>query len=348
MESAKAQHSPTTIKSYGLAIVRALEANGFSTDDVASFVNVEKAAANSPMERMTTSQVAELFSRCVELTGNPAFGLTVAKYMHASTMHALGYSLQASSTLRDCCERLIAYSKLLSEQGEMRIEESGNDFRLSTHLITAGVAFESVDAWHAFLIRMFRLLYRPDFAPKEVMLARPCPDGFGHHYRRSFQVVVQFDTAYSEICIDRNIVDEPLIGGNREIAQHNDQIIEQYIAALNMADIVGRTRQIIVRTLSSGNCNKQRVANELALSTSSLQQKLARENTSFQELLTEVRRSLAFAYLANNDQPHYSVTEIGFLLGFSDTSSFTRAFGKWTGKSPREYRQENTDERNST
>ena len=194
---------------------------------------------------------------------------------------------------------------------------------------------------------MFRLLYKPDFAPKEVMLARPCPKGYEDQYRRSFQVAVQFDSSHSEICIDRNIVDEPLIGANREIAHHNDQIIEQYISALNMADIVGRTRQMIVQTLSSGKCNKQRVAGELALSTSSLQQKLAREDTSFQELLQEVRQSLAFGFLASNGQPHFSVTEIGFLLGFSDTSSFTRAFGKWTGKSPREYRREVAGEPNS-
>ena len=229
------------------------------------------------------------------------------------------------------------YFRLASEQGEVRIIDEDDKFCITTQALTDGVAFETMDAWHAFLVRLFRLLYRPDFAPLSVSLARPCPTGYEEQYLKSFHAPVTFDAAYCEICLDPEAVDQPLMGGNREIAHQNDRIIEEYLAALDQADIVTRVKQIIIQTLSSGNCSKQRVASEMAMSPSALQQKLAQLDSSFQDLLNQVRQSLALAYM---EQARVSITEMSFLLGFSDTSSFTRAFRRWTGKSPRDYRRD--------
>jgi AraC-like DNA-binding protein len=336
MNQKKPDHSPTTIGSYGLALQKALEANGYDAAGIFAAAGIDHVPSNDPLERLTTAQVAALFHEGVKLTGNPAVGLTVARFIHPSSLHALGYSLLASSTLRDCCERLVNYFRLASEQGEMRISEKEDRFCISTHTLTDGVAFETIDAWHAFLVRLFRLLYKPDFAPVTVSLARPCPPGYEAQYEKSFHAPVTFDTPYCEICLEQTVVDEPLMGGNRELALQNDRVIEDYMAALDKADIIARVKQIIIQTLSSGNCSKQRVANEMAMSPSALQQKLAQRHSSFQDLLNQVRQSLALAYM---EQARVSITEMSFLLGFADTSSFTRAFRRWTGKSPRDYRQ---------
>jgi AraC-like DNA-binding protein len=336
MNPEKPDRSPTTIGTYGLALQKALEANGYDAAGIFVAAGIDRVPSSDPLERLTTAQVAALFHEAVKLTGNPAVGLTVARFMHPSTIHALGYSLLASSTLRDCCERLVNYFRLASEQGDIRISEEDDRFCISIHDLAEGVAFETIDAWHAFLVRLFRLLYKPDFAPTAVSLARPCPPGYEAQYEKSFHAPVTFDAPYCEICLDRTVVDEPLMGGNREIAHQNDRIIEDYLAALDKADIIARVKQIIIQSLSSGNCNKQRVANEMAMSPSALQQKLAERNSSFQDLLNQVRQSLALAYM---EQARVSITEMSFMLGFADTSSFTRAFRRWTGKSPRDYRQ---------
>lgn len=337
MNNKNPDRSPTTIGSYGLAMQKALQANGYDAAGIFAAAGIVQTPSNDPLERLTTAQVAALFQECVKLTGNPAIGLTVARFMHPSTLHALGYSLLASSTLRDCCQRLANYFRLASEQGEVRIIDEDDKFCITTQALTDGVAFETLDAWHAFVVRLFRLLHRPDFAPLSVSLARPCPSGYEEQYRKSFHAPVTFDADYCEICLDPADVDEPLLGGNREIAHQNDRIIEEYLAALDQADIVNRVKQIIIQTLSSGNCSKRRVAGEMAMSPSALQQKLAQLDSSFQELLNQVRQSLALAYM---EQARVSITEMSFLLGFSDTSSFTRAFRRWTGKSPRDYRRD--------
>jgi AraC-like DNA-binding protein len=337
MNNKKPDRSPTTIGTYGLAIQKALQANGYDAAGIFAAAGIAQTPSNDPLERLTTAQVAALFQECVKLTGNPAVGLTVARFMHPSTLHALGYSLLASSTLRDCCERLVNYFRLASEQAEVRIIDEDDKFCITTQALSDGIAFETIDAWHAFLVRLFRMLYKPDFSPLSVTLARPCPPGYEEQYLKAFHAPITFDSTYCEICLDRGAVDEPLMGGNREIAHQNDRIIEEYLTALDQADIVTRVKQIIIQTLSSGNCSKQRVASEMAMSPSALQQKLAQLDSSFQDLLNQVRQSLALAYM---EQARVSITEMSFMLGFSETSSFTRAFHRWTGKSPRDYRRD--------
>ena len=91
----------TTIASYALAIQKALEANGFDAGDLFDAVGLDRTPGNDPLDRLTTAQVAEIFNESVKRSGNPAFGLTVARFLHPSSVHALGYALLASSTLRD-------------------------------------------------------------------------------------------------------------------------------------------------------------------------------------------------------------------------------------------------------
>jgi AraC-like DNA-binding protein len=93
---------------------------------------------------------------------------------------------------------------------------------------------------------------------------------------------------------------------------------------------------LIVDRLSSGVVTKQQAAEGVHMSPRNLQAKLATQNTSFQEILETTRQSLAMGYI---EQSSISITEISYLLGFSDLSNFTRAFKRWTNKSPTEFRQ---------
>lgn len=335
MTTASPAMETRTIGSYGLAIRKALEANGYHADEVFAAAGLDRPLSNDPMDRLKVSEVSRLFREVVKATGNPAFGLVVARFVHPSAMHALGYSLLASSTLRDCCERMAYYFRLASGNARLEITEQDNLYCLTTYPLTGLLSEETVDCWQAFVVRLFRLIYSPDLSPESVSLTRACPPGYEDHYKRSFNTDVDFEAPVLRICLDATIVDEPLSGGNREIAHQNDRIIESYLAALDEQDIVARVKRLIIDRLGSETCTRAQVASELAISPSSLQQKLAKEGTSFQDLLGDARKTLALSYLA---QSRLSITEISFMLGFNDASSFNRAFRRWTGKAPSVYR----------
>ena len=325
----------TTIAAYGLAIWKALESNGHDARRLFKEAGIGELAGHDPTVRLTTTQVATLYRHAVAVTRDPAFGLVVARFMHPSSLHALGYSLLASSTLRDCANRLVRYLRIATEQIEMRISEADGAFCLSTHLLADGVALETTDAWHAFLVKLFRQIHSPELRPVRVALQRPEIPGYAERFEQSFRVPVSFDAPFTCICLSLDCVDQALMGANREIAQQNDQIIDSYLATLDKNDIVSRVRKLMVQNLSAGRCSKRVVADALHMSASSLTQHLAKDGTTFQDLMNSVRESLALAYL---EQGRLSITEISFMLGFSDTSSFTRAFHRWTGQSPTGYR----------
>jgi AraC-like DNA-binding protein len=107
------------------------------------------------------------------------------------------------------------------------------------------------------------------------------------------------------------------------------------IRNLNSSDIVSRVKRAIVHDLPSGTPNEADIAKRAFVSSRTLQRKLADEGTSFRALLLEVRRELAEKYILDNSMP---LAEISYMLGFSDTSSFSRAFKRWTGDPPNAYR----------
>ncbi|WP_265092168.1 helix-turn-helix domain-containing protein [Acinetobacter seifertii] len=96
-----------------------------------------------------------------------------------------------------------------------------------------------------------------------------------------------------------------------------------------------RVHSTLLETIPAGEVSMQVVSRKLAVSTRTLQRKLQNEGTSFQQILNNVRESLAYHYLRNTDM---SSSEISFLLGFEDSNSFARAFQAWTGKTPQAHR----------
>ena len=109
-------------------------------------------------------------------------------------------------------------------------------------------------------------------------------------------------------------MNKKLPSANPQLAQLSDQVMIQTLGRLSRERIVPRVKSGIIDLLPSGNVNDEQIAEELNLSTRSLQRKLKKKDTTFKQLLTEVRQELADKYIRNNQ---LSLTEISFMLGFS-------------------------------
>jgi AraC-like DNA-binding protein len=326
-----------TIAAYAFAIATALQQEGVDPVPLFKQCELPLPTTTDPLVRLSNEEVSRLFAAAVEATGDPCFGLTVAEAFHPGNLHALGYALMASHSLRDFCERLSNFYRVVSQNAMIRVEESEDEFLLVTEVTGANICPETHDAFTALMVRFMRFIYNPMFNPVRVALARPDPgDDYRGRYRDYFRCDISFDNDRVVIAINPAVVDVSLPGASKELAQMHDQTVMQYLKQLERSDIVNRVRGIIVEELSSCNLNKQRVADKMHMSARSLQMKLAAKDTSFQEILDSTRHSLALGYM---EQSAISITEAAYLLGFSEVSNFTRAFKRWTGKSPRDFRQ---------
>lgn len=325
----------TSIGSYGIAIARALQSCGVDSRRVFRAAGIPLELANDPMTRLPTTAITRLYGACVDATNNPYFGLIVAKFIQMPTLHALGYALAASSTLMDFCRRLERYFRLVSQVAKVSVNEAdGKVYLRFEHLVD--VSGETEDAFFGFLILAMRRLYKPSFNPVRVEFHRSMPREGADPYEKLMLAPVSFSHTDGLLVFDQFDLRQILGGSCPELAQVNDNIATDYLARLDRSDVITGVRKKIVDLLPDGECSRDKVASALGMSPSTLQLKLSERGTNFQQLLDDTRKELGCSYV---QQPARSVTEITFLLGFNDTSNFTRAFKRWTGMSPTEYRQ---------
>jgi AraC-like DNA-binding protein len=338
----------TVIGGYVGTVIRALEARGITMARILDTCGVDHIPGNDPLSRVPLSSVRRLLTAAVELTGDPYFGLYAANFLHAPNFHALGYALIASGSVREFCERLARYFRLLTATSRPRLVEQDRVARLE-FVDVANPPHLSQDIIGLFLVNLIRELSDNRIGPVEVCLNRPSPPDDGIRHRRAFGCPVAFGAKHSHFTFDARTMDVPLSGGSRELAEHNERIIVDYLVKLDRNDIRTRVHALLLKQLPSGSVSKKDVARGLFMSPRTLQIKLSKSNTTFQDVVNETRHALACGYIDNSGM---SITEIAYLLGFSDTSNFSRAFRRWTGQSPRAYadksRHFNGSQRNGT
>lgn len=328
------RRAPSTLATWAATILRALEARGIEMAPLAARAGIDPAALG-PDLRVPRAALNRLWELAVEATGDPAFGLETSRFTAQTTFHALGYAVLASMTLKDALERIIRYRRLLGDVLELQLVRTDDGYRFLIDVSAEPtVPFQAVDAIAAVCTRQARMLHGARTCqPRAVWFARPEPADV-RPYRRVFRAPVHFAAPVNALEFSRADVEDPLPTGNAELARANDEVLVRFLARLETARLSSRVQQALLDALPDGAPSKAAIARVLGMSARNLQRHLADEGTSFKDLLESARASLARSYLGEGRR---SVTEIAFLLGFADTSAFSRAFKRWTGSSPREF-----------
>jgi len=238
-------------------------------------------------------------------------------------------------SLRTALERVDRYHRFLSDERfiELIEIEEGLTYTLIFSHKKRDIPARN-DAILAVTMSMCRMNYIEDLAPVSVTLTHPKPSCSSRFYEY-FRSPVFFEAPANSLTLPIEAVDKNLPGSNPQLAQLNDQVMIKYLAQLDQDHITQKVKAVIIDLLPSGNVTDESVARELYMSSRKLQRQLRSNDTTFTTLLNEIRQDLAQRYLREQD---ISLTEIAFLLGFSESSAFSRAFKRWMGVSPSEYR----------
>lgn len=314
-----------TIESYGVDPRRVISENIF-----------QPGQSGRMGERIGFSSFQKIAINAVKLIDDPAIGLRAAEHLHPSHLGALGYAWLASSSLKTAIERAGRFSRMYHEKIELVISEQYDALKVEYRLHHDSALPDLVgDSQLASLLSMCRLNFGDSLLPAFVRMRRsPPPDAtIWHDY---FGVEVQFDQDENCLAIKNRDADKRLTGSNPMLVALHEDIIKRQIAELDRSDILNRTLVTIMNQLPSGGVSEVSVAKELNMTTRTLHRKLGEKGISFRLLLTRVRKELVDRYIG---EPAYSMTEISFLLGYTDSSAFSRAFKRWHGLSPTEARR---------
>ncbi|UCH54050.1 MAG: AraC family transcriptional regulator ligand-binding domain-containing protein [Pseudomonadota bacterium] len=326
---------PTTIASWAVVIWRALDARGVDPRSVFQRAGLEATHLPDPNARYPISAMTRAWEGAVAATGDPCFGLEAARYLHPTTFHALGYAWLASPTLREGFNRLLRFTRLVSTGLKITSVAADGEFEIQLGTMKNLVPTTAAsDAGMAAIVMLCRASCGDGFHPKQVRLKRPPPPCV-ERFNDFFQAPIEYRAVDNALVFDAVAIDKLLPTANAALARASDQVILEYLAHLDRADVPTQVKAKLVELLPSGRVAAKQVAAALHLSVRSMQRKLGESGTSFADLLEETRRELAYQYLGNSQM---SVSEITYLLGFADPANFTRAFRRWSGTSPSQYR----------
>lgn len=340
--------APSVLSSWTRVIFDALEALEIDPVPVLLDGGFSADAFRDPNARMPALETAKLWRSASARAGDPAFGLFASRFVKPTTFHALGYAVFASATLRDALQRLLRYSHLVSDAGELALSTTDRDARLelvplrddSNHASVPDgsqppvvPSSQAIDAVMSLIVRTCRTMTDRSFSLLSVEQRRPAPLQ-SEPYERFFRCPITFGARVDALTFDAEGLDRALPTANAELAKHNDELVRRYLADMREGTIVDRVRRALAEQLPN-DASPTKVAGLLAMSSRSLQRRLQEHGTSYVEVLRDTRRELAINHLR---QPHCSITEIAFLLGFEDASAFARAFRTWTGVSPSTFR----------
>ncbi|KMT54770.1 AraC family transcriptional regulator [Pseudomonas fildesensis] len=327
---------PTSLASWTRALRKQLDALGLDSAVLCAQAGLDPLQMDDPNARYPLSATTRLWELAVQASGDAAIGLRVSRFVSPTTFHALGYALVASGSLREVFERIVRYHQVVSDALTLELSRDGERycFRLLQPEGGQPPALEAIDAFAAIYVRTCRNRLGRDYAPLAVHLRRPEPvDPTPWH--TVFRAPVFFSACEDRLEFAARDFDSHLDDANPELAEHNETVLKRTLAQLQPLTWERKVRAAIEAQLPEGEPSAERIAQALHLSLRSLQRHLADEGCRFDALLNECRENLALVHLRD---PQCSLTEISHLLGFADTSSFNRAFKRWTGMTPGQFR----------
>jgi AraC-like DNA-binding protein len=287
------------------------------------------------VERIRFSDFDNALTRACKLVGDPAFGVRTAQFLHPSYFGALGHAWLVSLNLRSALKRLEQFQALLDENSNIRVRELPDRVQIAYRTVREQSCRDVLDDLHqAQLLAMCRLNFGAGFEPIEINLRRPAPPDPAPWFE-FFGPIVKFAQPEVTLALSNKQADAPLPVANPELVALHDESIRRHLLKLNQNNILNLCRMRLADQLPSGRVTENDLAGALHMSTRTLHRKLRENDETFRSLLEKVRTDLAGRYIRNLN---YNITEIAFLLGYTDISAFSRAFKGWFGRSPTEAR----------
>lgn len=308
-------------------------------DELLLQVGIDRGELEDSSNRFAVSKVTDLYDAIVAASGNDDVGLYAGRIMYIDGLNLQLYMSTVCQTFRQYLNVIPSLLRFAGDIGEVKICREGDYIRLNwmplwegsmSHRFLADEVLANsaaiVDSLCIQPIKVIRACFTyPE--PEDTSLLRTL---FGDD--------LSFNQPVSCLYYPRESLDYPITKTGFDLNQAvTQQVGHLFTDEAQTGDAFLRElRDCVVKLLPSGEVSIDAVATELNVSRRTLQRRLSDRNTQYSEVLQAVRSELALNYLADQ---RLGITDIAFLLGYGDQSSFSSAFKSWYGKSPRDYRQ---------
>jgi AraC-like DNA-binding protein len=329
---------PTVSAGYADNLLQFAVAKGADRQRLCEQSGIDPGDLSDPDNRVPLARYIALMRVAKQLCDAPALALDLGAEKDFKEISVVGLICYAAPTMGEAFAELSRYARLAAE---VDLPGLGGRFELSwidgelwmIDRRTDPNSFPEMteSTWSRFICETARHFPDAPFA-KAVHFTHPAPD-YRADYDRVLKAPLTFGSDRNAIMIDPSWLTIELHQPNRYVfgvlSEHADKLLKSLESAQTMR---GRVESLLIPTLHRGDIGMDDIAGRIGLSRQSLYRRLKEEEVSYEALVDDLRHRMALHYLSGRKT---SVNETAYLVGFSDPSSFSRAFKRWTGLSPR-------------
>ncbi len=319
------------------AFLNNIENLGVDKTDILNSASIDPCFLNSPDNKLTSEEVNRIFVEAAKLTKNENVGLHQGEQLSKGFSNILGYVLMNCRDLGDAAKKYTKYEGIVDETSISEIQIAANAVVLSTRNVDKALQGNRIlsDFRVSGMLLYIQMLTGKMITLKEVYFDHCKPQDISE-YQRIFNCPVFFGKSINALVFNKELLLLPITEPNKELLSLFERIAGDTLERMEKSETyTKKVLNIIVKEISGEIPSIDIVANQLAVSIRSLQEYLKKEGTSYIKLVNEVRKDIAINYLKEKNA---SIAEIAYILGFSETSAFNRAFKKWTSLTPCEFR----------
>jgi len=292
--------------------------------------------AMSVDHRLPMAVLNQMLEVTVAQSGDQDLGLKAARECSPGDAGVLDYAISSAATVQAAIDAAIRYVRLVNDGLELRLETVADE----AHMILenrAPLPRAALDFQVAGIFQAFSPVWASGPRPSlRVLFPHAAPENAAEYNRTFGTTPVEFGAAFCGFVFDATWL-TALLGSadsrlHEVILKHAEKMLSELPRARQLTE---RVRSAIVDELAGGDPSVTNIAPRLRMSPRTLERKLEREGTTFSALLEDLRKRLALRYVGSEN---LELAEIAFLLGFSQTTGFHRAFKRWTGATPLSYR----------
>jgi AraC-like DNA-binding protein len=314
-------------------LVSGLTAMGHDPRPLLALAGLDESTLHDPDSRVPMRAAMSLIARAVEATGDANLGLHLAEHADVGSADVHFYAIVSSPTRGAAYERVCRYQRLIHETNRVELDRQGERACLR-HRRPGGLAAprHTAEFLLAVWLRAGRIATGTEWVPLEVRFAHATPEDVREH-ARFFRAPVRFACGENALVLPTALLEVPCVRADAALLAVLDRYATDRLERAPQANtLADRVRTTLAEQLVGTEPGAARLAAQLRMSVRTL----TAEGTTYRALLDQLRHELAARHLADD---RVSIAEVAFLLGFSELSSFYRAFKRWSGRTPVEFRQ---------
>ena len=321
-----------------VGLLKAIKDAGVDPNRVFETLDLDPAVFSRAEGFISCASFARVLEEAAALTGDRTFGLHFGSSANPKNMGALAYAVFNSPTVAAAFETGARYLHLHNEAAQATFTEENNLSYLRYSVKDLGVAEarQFIEYGMAMALNTLKVMVGSQWSPREVHFAHDEPSISSPH-QQVFRSPVLFSCPTNAFVMEREFCSRPIPAADPNLFKIVSRYLETVLSRMpKEGEDLGLIRRKIADTLKQGSPKLRQVAKAMAFSPRTLQRQLNDYGIDFRTLVDDTRKRFALDYLKDSNN---TLTQVAFLLGYSELSAFNRSFKRWTGKTPLEYRR---------